>query len=59
VIRYLSLFCVIARKVSGEKGGSYEGVSSLTMALTVIQAEDTPSTLLSTEELKYKFLWIA
>ncbi|XP_046455697.1 uncharacterized protein LOC124203135 isoform X8 [Daphnia pulex] len=25
-----------ARKVSGEKGGSYEGVSSLTMALTVV-----------------------
>lgn len=32
----VSLFCVIARKVSGEKGGSYEGVSSLTMALTVV-----------------------
>lgn len=32
----MSLFCVIAGKVSGEKGGSYEGVSSLTMALTVV-----------------------
>jgi len=33
------IFChylQLARKVSGEKGGSYEGVSSLTMALTVV-----------------------